>query len=369
MQTYALEFARCLHDRGYMVSVFTREGNGPPEDPPGVRVHRVLQERRHIDRRILETAGIDAWHVMNAAYAWIAAEVQPVVISVHGNDFLEPYIPVERPNFNRIPLFWRSKTLRPALEHFLGRHLTRRTLPLSLPQAQAILANSRYTAQTLLERIPRCGGKVFPAMVGVSSDFLTPPLAKTPGAVPELVTVCRLDEKRKNVDLVLRALALLSRDFRFRYRVVGDGQRRGELAALAHELGIGAHVEFVGRLPFEQLRASLASADLFILAASIAPGNHEGFGIAYIEANACGTPVLAARLAGAAEAVDEGRSGFFVETVSVEEIESALRLFLSGGINFDPAVCREFASRFTWDKVVDMALPYYQRPARQTDRT
>lgn len=369
MQTYALEFARRLHECGYMVSVFTREGNGPTEDPPGVRVHRVLRERRHIDRRILETAGIDAWHVMNAAYAWIATEVRPVVISVHGNDFLEPYIPVERPNFNRIPLFWRSKTLRPALEHFLGRHLTRRTLTISLPQAHAILANSRYTAQTLLERIPRCDGKVFPAMVGVSSDFLTPPLAKTTGAVPELVTVCRLDEKRKNVDLVLRALALLSRDFRFRYRVVGDGQRRGELAALADELGIGAQVEFVGRLPFEQLRASLASADLFILTASIAPGSHEGFGIAYIEANACGTPVLAARLAGATEAVDEGRSGFFVETVSVEEIESALRLFLSGGINFDPVVCREFASRFTWDKVVDAALPHYRSPVRQPNHT
>ena len=46
----------------------------------------------------------------------------------------------------------------------------------------------------------------------------------------------------------------------------------------------------------------------FILISSIEENSHEGFGIVYLEANACGTPVLAAKLAGAVEAVDVGKS-------------------------------------------------------------
>ena len=360
MQTYALEFVRVLSQRGHRVTVFTRTGEAGGEDLPGVTVVRTLRERRRLDRSILTTPGIDAWHVMNACYAWLAEEVAPVVVSVHGNDFLDPYLPVERPSLSRIPLFWKSENLRPALETWLGKRLTRRSVARSLPRAQAILSNSRYTAKVLQQQIPACAGKVITAMVGVSPTFFDAIADERPDDIPELITVCRLDERRKNVDLVLQALARLGPDLPFRYRVVGEGSRRPELQALANSLGIQEQVEFTGRLPFGQLAGALARADLFVLTASIVPGSHEGFGIAYIEANACGTPVLAARLAGAAEAVDEDRSGLFVETVSVTAIEAALRRFLSGGVQFEPEQCRNFARRFSWDSVVEAALPHYQ---------
>jgi phosphatidylinositol alpha-1,6-mannosyltransferase len=359
MQTYAVEFVRALSKRGFTVTVFTRAGDGTCEALPGVRVLRVLRERRRLDRPILDTPGIDAWHVMNACYAWLAEEAAPVVVSVHGNDFLAAYIPVERPALDRLPLLWRSAMLRPALESWLGRWLTRHSIARALPRARAILANSRYTGQVLEKRIPACSGKVIPAMVGVSPSFLAPSLAAKANQVPALITVCRLDEARKNVDLVLKALARLAGDFPFHYHVIGDGQERTALQALADQLGLRSRVTFHGRLAFDALRENLARADLFILTASISEGSHEGFGIAYIEANACGTPTLAARLAGAAEAVAEGQSGYFVDTPSVEGIEAALGRFLSGGIRFQPETCREFARRFSWDRVVDAALPYY----------
>lgn len=359
MQTYAIEFARALVARGHTVTVFTRFGTEGGPAVPGVTVRRVLRERRHVDRAILATPGIDAWHVMNACYAWVAAEASPVVISVHGNDFLDPYLAVERPPLGRIPFFWKSDSLRPRLEYALARSLTRRSVVRNLPHARAILANSRFTADALLARVPACRGKVIPAMVGVSPEFFEAQAEPRPHPDPELVTVCRLDERRKNIDRVLRALAQLAPRYAFRYRIVGEGARRAELQALAVELGIADRVEFTGRLSFETLRTALARADLFVLAASIESGSHEGFGIAYIEANATGTPVLAARLAGAAEAVDEGKSGLFVDDTEVSSLADALERVLSGALHFDPEACRAFARRFSWDSVVEQALPFY----------
>ncbi|WP_374339059.1 glycosyltransferase family 4 protein [Methyloversatilis sp.] len=371
MQTYAIEFVRALAARGHAVTVFTRIGPEGGPVVPGVDVCRVLRERRHADRAILATPGIDAWHVMNACYAWVAAETSPVVVSVHGNDFLDPYLPVERPPLGRIPFFWKSDSLRPQLEYWLARPLTRYSVARNLPRARAILANSRYTADTLIARVPACRGKVIPAMVGVSPAFFEAQAEPRPHPHSELVTVCRLDERRKNIDRVLRALAELAPRYAFRYRIVGEGTRRAELQALAVALGIADRVEFTGRLSFEALRTALARADLFVLAASIEPGSHEGFGIAYIEANATGTPVLAARLAGAAEAVDEGKSGLFVEDTEVGTLAEALQRVLSGELHFDPDACRAFARRFSWDHVVEHALPFYapDAPCSELART
>ena len=174
-----------------------------------------------------------------------------------------------------------------------------------------------------------------------------------------LITVCRLAERRKNVDVVLRALALLKDRYPFHYTVVGDGPLRATLETLALELGLHDRVRFTGQIGNAALRGLLAESDLFVLPSSIHPESHEGFGIAYLEANACGTPVLAARLAGAVEAVEEGVSGMFVDAPTPDSIATALERFFSGVIAFEPAACRRFASRFSWTNVVGDAVGHY----------
>lgn len=143
------------------------------------------------------------------------------------------------------------------------------------------------------------------------------------------------------------------------YSVVGEGHRRGELEALAEKLGLRDSVHFMGRVHQRTLVAIYGRADLFILTSSITPHCHEGFGIVYLEAAASGVPSLAARLAGAVEAVDEGVSGLFVEEPTVVSIASALEGFLKGTVKFDRQACREFAQGFSWSKVVDHAMSYY----------
>jgi len=143
---------------------------------------------------------------------------------------------------------------------------------------------------------------------------------------------------------------------------VGDGHDRARLERLTVDLHLEERVRFTGFVSRNELLDSYAHSDLMVLASGVIPGSHEGFGIVYLEAAASGVPSLAARLAGAAEAVDEGKSGMYVEEPTVEALTDALGRFLGGQIRFDPGACRNFARRFTWARVVDHALQYYLPP-------
>lgn len=363
MQTYAVEFARELVVRGHRVTVLTRRRSEAQPRLAGMEVQGVLTGRYRADLARMRQVGADSWHAMNAAYAWVALHFQPALVSIHGNDFLRPYIPVGEPDFSVIPGLWRSQRLRPALEEWLGPGRTLRLVRQGLRRATRILANSRYTEQVFLAQFPECRGKTAAAMVGVAAEFLRTPLALSPRvrstAGTRLITVCRLSEERKNVGLVLEALARLRGQHAYTYTVVGDGALRPALEQQAAELGIADRVRFPGFLTSEAMRHELTQSDLFVLTASINPASHEGFGIAYLEANACGTPTLAARLAGAAEAVDEGVSGCFAEPLDVNGVADALARFFRGESKYSPEACRAFARQFSWARVVDHALPWY----------
>ncbi len=359
VENYAFGYTQALAELGYAVTVFTRRHPQGKVELPGVEICEVLGLRRALDRKILQTPKIDAWHAMNAAYAWIAEETtKPTIVSVHGNDFLRAYYPITAPALYRFGPLWRFAGQLRSLERAWCSHTTFK-LRTWLPKASAILTNSRYTERVLLAKIPACRGKTIPALVGVDPFFLALPLAAQARHRPVcLVTVARLSEPRKNVHLVLKALSKLNA-YDFHYTVVGDGCLRTELVALAQQLGLAERVYFPGSLRREALRELLREADLFILTPSVLPYSHEGFGLVYLEAAACGVPSLAVRLAGAAEAVAEGESGFFVEKPVVEEITKALHAFLAGTICFSRLKCREFAQRFSWEQVVQKALPFY----------
>lgn len=365
VETYSFELARALVRHGYEVTVFTTPHAEGEVSLPGARVLPQLALRRRLDRSLLEQIPMDIWHATNAAYAWIGMERKNVVVSVHGNDFLRPYVNVERPDLRRLPGLWRCAAQLDSLDKRIGRALTARLVTRALPQVPWLVANSRYTERVLVEKFPACAGRTFVGLVGVGDDFFrVPPVPRNQEEPARLLTVCRLSEPRKNVDRVLQALARLKNKHFFRFSVIGDGELRSGLEALARQLGIGDRVTFTGRVSNSEIKRWLASSDLFVLASSILPTSHEGFGIVYLEANACGVPVLAARLAGAAEAVAEGVSGMFVEQPTVDALTEALDRFLTGAVWFDPNACRLHAVGFTWDMVVERLAPLYKDVSR-----
>jgi phosphatidylinositol alpha-1,6-mannosyltransferase len=345
---YAAQVALGLRDRGHQVVVFTRRGNiGRGQ---GYEVRDLLEGRQSCDREVLGSLReFDVVHVLNAAWTWVSALNRPTFLSIHGNDFIDP---------NPVYGYDLTKRLRLQKGHRIDFWLTVRRTRLMmrrcLPLCRMIFANSEYTKEAFLQIYPSCKGRVVKAGLGVGSMFIDGPIsAHSRGSTAKLLTVCRLSEPRKNVDLVLRALSRLKSDFTFQYTIVGDGDLRPALLELSRELGLADRVCFVGRVAHEKLKSFYEQSDLFVLPSGVTESSFEGFGIVYLEANGLGVPTMAVRAAGAKEAVDEGRSGFFIEEPSVASIEQGLRSFLSGNREFSRADCRQFAAQFTWARVID----------------
>jgi phosphatidylinositol alpha-1,6-mannosyltransferase len=362
VETYAVEFAKTLVNLGYEVSIFVHTHHNTKLSIPGITLFPVLKFCRRLDRNTLKQYEVDAWHVMNAAHSWLALETdKPVVVSIHGNDFLNPYPLTCTPALASWEPLWRFSSLLTPLDSWLGKKLTPVYMRKALPKARIILANSHYTEQVFLANFPECAGKTLVAQVGVGDNFLASPLVKNNNPVPRLLTVSRLSEPRKNVDRVIQALAQLSDGIDFRYTIIGDGAFKPHLEMLANNLGLEDKINFLGRQPTEKVVESMCQADLFVLPSSTLPDSHEGFGIVYLEAAACGTPSLATRQAGAIEAIGDGESGFFVDEPTIDNIKNALHCFLDDQISFNTQDCRHFAEQFTWQKVVEKALPFYSQ--------
>ncbi|MFM8267343.1 MAG: glycosyltransferase family 4 protein [Ilumatobacteraceae bacterium] len=119
---------------------------------------------------------------------------------------------------------------------------------------------------------------------------------------------------RKGFDTTIRAAALLAASRpRLVVAIAGAGRDDARLRRLAAELG--APVRFLGRVANDDLPALYASADVFAMVCRSRWGGleQEGFGIVFLEAAACGVPQIAGRSGGAAEAVDDGRTGVVVD--------------------------------------------------------
>lgn len=135
----------------------------------------------------------------------------------------------------------------------------------------------------------------------------------------------------KRVGDVVRVLAAVRQKIPAGLILVGDGPERAQTEALVAELGLSSCVRFSG-MRHDVLRL-LQESDLFLL-----PSLTEGFGLAALEALACGVPVVASRVGGLPEVVSDGETGLLCESGDVDEMASAVLRVLR-----DPALHRKMS--------------------------
>lgn len=191
-----------------------------------------------------------------------------------------------------------------------------------ITQSDAVTAVShdlaRRTSESFCTEMPGspCGVRVIHNFVDV--ELFRP--SATRGTQDGPVTVVHVSNFRpvKRVPWLLRAFALASVDADARLVLVGDGPDMGAARATVAELGIGERVSFLGER--DALPELLANADVFALASS-----EESFGLSALEAMACATPVVATRVGGVAEVVEDGVQGLLVGAEDLEGYAERLR--------------------------------------------
>jgi len=165
--------------------------------------------------------------------------------------------------------------------------------------------------------------------------------AFTPGGAREdfFVTASRM-VPYKRMDLIVEAFAAMPQH---RLVVIGDGPEAPRIRSRG-----APNIEFLGQQPFEVLRDRLRRARAFVFAAE------EDFGIAPLEAQACGTPVLAYAKGGVLETIrplgQPDPTGVFYPEQSVGALVDAVQRFEREGDQIEPDACRENALRFRTDR-------------------
>jgi glycosyltransferase involved in cell wall biosynthesis len=174
-------------------------------------------------------------------------------------------------------------------------------------------------------------------------------------------TLCAMDPVKRVSDLLKGAARFLGdlpeRDRpRARFRIAGDGPLLGRLRREARELRLDDHLTWLGQLPRDRARAEFARCDCFALTS-----RHESFGIVFVEAGACGKPVIATRCGGP-EAIVTPETGALVGVGDLEGIAGALRFMFENGRSYDAeTVRRRTVERFGREAVVARLEAVYRR--------
>jgi glycosyltransferase involved in cell wall biosynthesis len=209
-------------------------------------------------------------------------------------------------------------------------------LKTALHHADLILAVSGYTRDRLLQEQNLDPNKVVILPNTFDSSRFQPALKpeyllekyNLKPEQPVILTVARLSEveQYKGYDQVLKALPQIRLSFPdVHYIIVGKGNDRIRLENLIAQLELENCVTFAGFVPDEQLCDYYNLCDVFAM-----PSKREGFGIVYLEALACGKPVLGGNEDGTIDALCHGELGALVNPNDVEQIADTLSRILQG---------------------------------------
>ena len=139
-----------------------------------------------------------------------------------------------------------------------------------------------------------------------------------------------------------------------RLALVGDGPARAEMEAVF----AGTPTTFMGYLQGEELSQAYASADIFVF-----PSALESFGLVVVEAMAAGLPVVASRVGGVTDVVEEGRTGYTFAVNDIDTLIEGVRQIASSRecIEEMGRAAREFAETQTWPAMMDEVIEHYAR--------
>ncbi len=230
-----------------------------------------------------------------------------------------------------------------------------------IAQSDGVTAVSHYLKRETVETFHYEKITVIPNFI-CAGDYQRHPIAGlreelAPGGTPLLAHVSNFRPVKRPVDCVEVLAGVRARGVDARLVMVGDGSERGRAEHRARCLGVEKFCTFVGKQP--RIVDYLSVADVLLL-----PSEQESFGLAALEAMACEVPVIASRVGGIPEVVDDGVTGCLSEVGDIEKMSAdAARLLADDRRRREMGrLARESAvSRYSTDLVIPQYIEFYER--------
>ena len=274
--------------------------------------------------------------------AWAVARLirKPLVVYAHGEEITT----------------WRQPGKLRAMA-FVYRH------------AERVVANSDFTRDELL-KLGVKAERIVLIHPGVDVDRFTggleiKDLLQSLGLSKNqklIVSTGRLS-RRKGFDQVIRALpGLVSDGVDAHYAIIGIGEDDRYLRDLANSEGVQDRVHMLGHVSAEVLPRWYNAADVFAMPNREINGDNEGFGMVFIEAGACGAPVVAGDAGGTGSAVVDGETGLRINGDDVNTVAEAIHCLCTDS-EMARAMARRAAKRardrFSWDHVAERTMALF----------
>ncbi|UXP30914.1 glycosyltransferase family 4 protein [Reichenbachiella agarivorans] len=161
----------------------------------------------------------------------------------------------------------------------------------------------------------------------------------------------------KGIDTILDAMPLvIKKHSDALYVIGGTGPDEQRLKTKVMALGLSNHVFFTGRIADDQLNAYYNMADVFVMVSRQEKVNVEGFGIVFLEANACEKPVIGSYTGGIPDAVLEGETGFLVGSDDTQTLSERINQLMSNeelSLSMGKKGRDRVLSQFNWDTVAN----------------
>lgn len=195
-----------------------------------------------------------------------------------------------------------------------------------LNKASKVITNSSYT-KGLVQEITKKADAVSLSLA-VNHEFFKPVKIKKENN--DKICLCSVSrvQKFKGHDFILKTIAALPETYqsKIQYNIAGTGSYLPELKQLTQQLKLDGIVSFKGFIPDNDLPSFYNENDLFVLCTreSFDSTAVEGFGLAFLEAQSCGIPVIGTRTGGIPDAIHEGNGGWLIEQDNEEELSALL---------------------------------------------
>ena len=239
-----------------------------------------------------------------------------------------------------------------------------------------ILCVSKYTKNEIIDRVDGIETnhiKFLPNGVDINRFF---PVENTAGFlnrynIPEnsniILTLARII-RRKGHDTVIKCLPSLIKKFpNIQYVIAGPHRKKDtyldELKLLAKELSVENHIVFVDYIPDSDLNEIYSRSQVYVMVSRTYNdiGDSEGFGITFLEANACGCPVIGSTEGGIPDAVENNKNGLLVPADDIKSLTKAIEKFLEDQ-SFRRKIIDKGIERvnndFTWEKLTIKMVKY-----------
>ena len=237
--------------------------------------------------------------------------------------------------------YLKESGLNTGLKGFLAKiilHRIRQWDVLSANRVDYFIANSNYIGKRIKKVYQRESVTIYPNVTVLDFEVST--------ERDDFYFTCSRFVPYKKIDLIVKAFNLMPDK---KLVVIGDGPDFRKIKKIA-----APNVTLMGYQPFNVLKQYLSKCKAFVFAAE------EDFGILHVEAQACGTPVIAYKKGGAMETVIENVTGIFFTKQTEESIVEEIDYFEKNIKIFDPAKIAAHASNFSTDRFKGEIISYIE---------